>query len=234
MGPVGTDPGPGAASEGGWRRLADCYWRRRFAWLFGSLLVTLGLYPSVRALGVGVVPMRLLLAVSVLLAVVGVTREESRRSKLALGALLLVITGVQAAVGRLSLLGLTEALWVMAGLLAIMASVRRALRPGRADAERILAALDAYLLAGLLFGVWYWMIEQAWPGSFQVAAGGALSLSRAVYFSFVTIATLGYGDIVPASDPARGLAVLEAVGGQMYLAVLIARLVTLYSADADR
>ena len=54
-------------------------------------------------------------------------------------------------------------------------------------------------------------------------------LARAVYYSFVTIATLGYGDIVPASHPARGLAILEAVSGQMYLAVLIARLVALYA-----
>jgi len=49
----------------------------------------------------------------------------------------------------------------------------------------------------------------------------------------VTIATLGYGDIVPASHPARGLAILEAVSGQMYLAVLIARLVALYATTKD-
>jgi hypothetical protein len=48
----------------------------------------------------------------------------------------------------------------------------------------------------------------------------------------VTIATLGYGDVVPVSDAARGLAILEAVGGQMYIAVLVARLVSLYAAQA--
>jgi voltage-gated potassium channel len=60
-----------------------------------------------------------------------------------------------------------------------------------------------------------------------------LSLSRATYLSFVTIATLGYGDIVPKSELAQSLAIVEAVGGQMYLAVLIARLVSLYSRQAD-
>jgi hypothetical protein len=50
-----------------------------------------------------------------------------------------------------------------------------------------------------------------------------------MYFSFVTIASLGYGDIVPLSAPARSVAVLEALSGQMYLAVLVARLVSLYS-----
>ena len=50
----------------------------------------------------------------------------------------------------------------------------------------------------------------------------------AIYYSFVTLATLGYGDIVPRSEVARGLAIMEAVAGQFYLAVLIARLVSLY------
>jgi voltage-gated potassium channel Kch len=50
----------------------------------------------------------------------------------------------------------------------------------------------------------------------------------AIYFSFVTLATLGYGDIVPRSDLARGLAIVEGVGGQLFLAVMVARLVSLY------
>jgi hypothetical protein len=55
----------------------------------------------------------------------------------------------------------------------------------------------------------------------------------AIYFSFITIATLGYGDIVPVNGAARGLAMLEAIGGQMYLAVLVARMVSLYSKEED-
>jgi hypothetical protein len=115
-------------------------------------------------------------------------------------------------------------------VLAAIASVRHALRPGRVDGERILAALDAYLIVGLLFGVAFWMLDARHPGSFGGALGdGLLDLREAIYLSFVTIATLGYGDIVPVSDAARGLAIVEAVGGQMYLAVLVARLVSLYA-----
>jgi voltage-gated potassium channel Kch len=66
-----------------------------------------------------------------------------------------------------------------------------------------------------------------------MAAEGPISLNRAVYFSFVTIATLGYGDIVPASDVAGGIAVVEAVIGQFYLVVLVARLVSLYARQSD-
>jgi hypothetical protein len=50
----------------------------------------------------------------------------------------------------------------------------------------------------------------------------------------VTLTTLGYGDIVPRSEAARGLAIMEAVAGQLYLAVLIARLVSLYVSEEDK
>jgi len=97
------------------------------------------------------------------------------------------------------------------------------------DAEHIYAALSVYLLAGLFFGVLHWAVGIAWPGSFgEASAGGApaaFPLSTAIYFSFVTLATLGYGDVVPKTEVARGLAVFEAVGGQLYVAVMIARLV---------
>ena len=71
------------------------------------------------------------------------------------------------------------------------------------------------------------MLEQISPGSF--APAGNFSRMSAIYFSFVTLATLGYGDIVPRSDVARGLAIVEGVGGQLFLAVLVARLVSLYT-----
>ena len=97
-------------------------------------------------------------------------------------------------------------------------------------------------VAGQFFGVLYWAIAGAWPGSFAdpaAAEGSAgLTLSTAMYFSFVTLATLGYGDVVPRTDLARGLAVLEAVGGQLFVAVIVARLVSARAqaldADADR
>jgi voltage-gated potassium channel len=56
----------------------------------------------------------------------------------------------------------------------------------------------------------------------------------AIYFSFVTLATLGYGDITPRTDVARSVAILEGVGGQLFLAVLVARLVSLYSMKTKR
>jgi voltage-gated potassium channel Kch len=112
----------------------------------------------------------------------------------------------------------------------MVATARYALRGGPVDAERIFAALDAYLLAGLVFGVGYWLLSHLDPPAFNETE---LSLARATYFSFVTLAALGYGDVLPRSELAQSLAIVEAVGGQMYLAVLIARLVSLYSRQAE-
>src|SRR5262249_34490671 len=109
--------------------------------------------------------------------------------------------------------------------------LRFALGAAAVDREHVYAALDAYVLAGIFVGVFYWVLERTWPGSFALAAGdgkGEFSCPSAIYFSFVTLATLGYGDIVPRSEAARSLAITEAVAGQLYLAVMIARLVSLY------
>jgi hypothetical protein len=65
------------------------------------------------------------------------------------------------------------------------------------------------------------------PGAGSVSLADArLQVGRLSYFSFVTLSTLGYGDITPLTKPARNLAALEAIFGQLYLAVLISRLVS--------
>ena len=79
--------------------------------------------------------------------------------------------------------------WVLAGVLATATTVRHALRARTADAERIFAALDAYLLIGLMFGVLYQVLDRTWPQS--IGGPGELSIADAIYFSFITIATLG-------------------------------------------
>ena len=113
-------------------------------------------------------------------------------------------------------------------LVAAVGALRFALRTQRVDAEHVYAALDAYVLIGVFAGLLHHLIEETWPGSY--VSGGAVipdfSFTTAIYFSFVTLATLGYGDIVPQSDVARGVTVVEAIVGQLYLAVLIARLVS--------
>jgi hypothetical protein len=107
------------------------------------------------------------------------------------------------------------------------------LAKGRASAQRIAGAVTIYLLIGLIWARLYQIIEMVSPGSFHVQQGEEFNAASLTYFSFVTLATLGYGDITPVHIIARDLAVLEAVMGQLYLVILISRLVSEGSANSN-
>jgi hypothetical protein len=95
------------------------------------------------------------------------------------------------------------------------------------------ASIAAYLMLGLTWTVAYWLVDQVTPGgafSFNTDRGEhSMNGFTGFYFSFITLSTVGYGDITPVSQAARWLAALEAMTGLLYVAVLIARLVSLYS-----
>ena len=209
-------------------RLANPYGAHRYALLFYTLIVTLAAAPLLTAFRFSGDLLQLLLALNLLIALTGVPRHTSRILLIVVAAAVVALLAVPASAvgGRFA----TAAVLAGSGLalVAVVTAIRFALSAKPVDAEHIYAALSAYLLAGLFFGVLHWLVASAWPGSFvDAAASGTagLSLSTAIYFSFVTLATLGYGDVVPRTDVARGLAVLEAVAGQLYIAVMIARLV---------
>ena len=95
--------------------------------------------------------------------------------------------------------------------------------------ETIFAAIVAYLLIALMWGFIFMILEAVEPGSFFIPELGTWKGStRFYYFSFVTITTLGYGDITPLTSRASSLAITEAVTGQMYMVVLVAWLVGMY------
>jgi voltage-gated potassium channel len=103
--------------------------------------------------------------------------------------------------------------------------------------DKIFAAVCVYLLIGFAWTFAYALIDALQPGSFVIHAIGnsaqyIVRTREFRYFSFMTLTTVGYGDIVPASTTARTLAALEGVTGQIYLAVLVARLVGLHIVHA--
>jgi len=95
------------------------------------------------------------------------------------------------------------------------------------------ASIAAYLMLGLMWIVAYWFVDQMTPGgafSFTNERGvQSIDGFTGFYFSFITLSTVGYGDITPVTRAARLLAAMEAMTGLLYVAVLIARLVSLYS-----
>jgi hypothetical protein len=113
----------------------------------------------------------------------------------------------------------------------------RTLRRSDVTIDTIAGAACAYTLLALVWGNLYVLLEFLRPGSFSVPAawllGGAAHDPSAalMYFSFVTLTTVGYGDITPLWPGAGGLAAAEAVIGQLYLAITIARLVGLHTSQ---
>lgn len=107
------------------------------------------------------------------------------------------------------------------------------LRAPLVTVEVLCASIAAYLMLGLMWTVAYWLVDQLTPGGAFFFNNNQDSQSidgfTGFYFSFITLSTVGYGDITPVSRAARWLAAMEAMTGLLYVAVLIARLVSLYS-----
>jgi hypothetical protein len=99
--------------------------------------------------------------------------------------------------------------------------------PGHVTGDRVMGAVTLYLLLGLSWAMMYEILALADSGAFAGISPHGSGHQRWVYFSFVTLTTVGYGDITPASTAARSLAILEALVGQLYPAVLLGRLVSL-------
>ena len=107
----------------------------------------------------------------------------------------------------------------------------RVFRSGGINVYRIYGAVAVYLLLGILWGEFYVVAYLLEPSSFffdPATQRGEPPISELMYFSFSTLTTLGLGDVVPVSPVTRSMVTLEALIGQLYPAVLLARLVTLY------
>jgi hypothetical protein len=112
------------------------------------------------------------------------------------------------------------------------------IRSKRVTADTIFGAVAVYLLFGVVMAMLFHFLNNVNPGSVIASVGEATSIierfdqfGELLYFSFVTLTSVGYGDLTPISAPARSLAMLEGIVGQLYLAILIARLVGIHIAQ---
>jgi hypothetical protein len=207
--------------------------RRKYLLLFVSLLAMVVGYPLFRP----VADARLLVDLLVSVIFLASLRVVFTDTKLRVGAVVLgapTLAGLWAgyAVPAAPRLPESVVLHLCAAAffgLTIGAVLRGVFREDGVSADGVYGAFCGYLLLGLLFGHVYAALELARPGSFQGAGmTGPTPDDRhflLTYFSFLTLTTVGYGDVVPAADAARGLVVAEAVAGQFYLAGLIAEVI---------
>ena len=127
-------------------------------------------------------------------------------------------------------------------LFIITVILRNIARSDEVSVSTIYGVMSGYLLIGVAWSFLYAIVELATPGAFDFGALATTADSSAThgelrffgYFSLVTLSTLGYGDITPVTPLARSLSALEAVAGQLYIAVLIAFMVGTHIAQKNR
>lgn len=214
------------------------------ALLLAALLLLLGVEPFLAEAGLTLRFFDALLSAVLIAAVWTVSRS---RRLLIIG--LVLVTPVLA--GRwliyfvefqpLAIFGLLSAIAFFAFVAAVV--LRQALMGTQVSADTIAGAICVYLMLAVIWALAFSLVELTHPGSFLAgghrigetsAAEGRLFVQQLLYLSLVTVSTVGYGDVLPVTPPARMLAALEAVVGQLYLAVLIARLVGLHVPRSGR
>jgi hypothetical protein len=105
----------------------------------------------------------------------------------------------------------------------------------KVDANRVIGAICLYLLLGFVFGLTYIILETLLPGSFSNISDQPAEISNGLfYYSYVTLTTMGYGDIVPLRPLARTFAYLEAIIGVFYMAIMIGSMIGLLLNRANR
>jgi hypothetical protein len=129
-----------------------------------------------------------------------------------------------------AVLSLQMLFWVMSAWFV----GRHVLAPGPVDINRIAGGICIYMIAAIVWALAYTLVYQFIPGAFNGLASLPFEdqLAEMLYFSFVTLTTLGYGDVTPAHPFTRWMAQVEAVFGQLYIAILIASLVGMWIASA--
>lgn len=202
----------------------------RFGLLLAIVLLSFVTTPLVQEREYGGVVLALQTAAIVLLALTasGVPRRRVRWLSAGVGVAAMTLASEAVVTDG------AAAAWVSAVVTVLLAAtpllvLRRVLSQPRVTISSVAGSLSAYLLIGLTFGSLFRTISDIDEGAFSEVLG-----SQANYVSFVTLTTLGFGDIVPVSDLARSLVTLEAVLGQVVLVTLVARSVSTLGQKRER
>ncbi len=223
--------------------------RHRFAFLLAALMLVLIFAPIIQLVAPGSRPIvaraifTLFFAILLLLAVLAVS-EHPRTMRIAWMIALptFLLQGLGLLFENSAIVIANHIMSSLFLLFTVGVILKYLLVASHVTFDMICASLCVYLLLSVAWAIAYSLIEILQPGSFHFAlgeAGGDTAIRfegerafLAMYYSLVTMTTLGYGDIVPTSSLARTSAATEALTGQLYLVVLVARLVGLHIAQA--
>ncbi len=205
----------------------------RFGFLFISILLMFTLRPFME----GYIGLQVLLAIfmsAIVISVIYAVSEQKRALMIVLAIAIptLIIKWLSYFVQITAIHLASDVTGVVFTAYATIIILSYVYREKKITVDFIYAAVSGYFLIGLMWAFVFSALEFLMPGSFQGPQVEASRLSHAYYYSFTTLTTLGYGDITPVSAPARSFSFLEAIMGQLYLAILIAGLVGKYIAQS--
>jgi hypothetical protein len=199
--------------------------------LTGLIVVMLFVVAPLQALGLFVFQAFELVLALVLVGGVFVVSGSRIAVVAMLGALAMIAAGAVLRIKSPSILDLNlfAGSWLIMGITMGYVVARATFAPGRITYHRVMGAVLLYLTLAVTFAALFTFLGTLVPGAFAglVVEDSPALASRLIYFSFATLTTTGYGDIVPVHPMARSLCNLEAIFGQLYPATLLARLVTL-------
>jgi voltage-gated potassium channel len=215
--------------------------RMNFAYLLGGLLILILVVAIAQEEGIMVETRQFFLVPALcLLLLMGVWSLVREKKMLIMGS---IIAGIGVALATIDLfLDMHGLQLVNMGIILVfcLASTWIACQSlflsDEIDLNKIIGAICIYLLLGLNWSIFYVLINMAIPDSFHglTATDIGNQLPELLYYSFVTITTLGYGDLTPVKPLARTFAYLEAIVGQFYVAVLVAWLVGMYLSEKNQ
>ena len=223
------------------RDLSSRYWGTERGLSAMLVFLVLALFVGAPLVAMGVVGPFLFDALFTLFLLSGVAAFSNRRLLMA-GILTVVAVTVGVRWAGYVLPGTAMGIWddvltILALLILAALVLIQVFSEGPITSHRIQGSIAVYLLLGLMWMSVYRLLYQTIPGAFRFPEGDSSDLrvkSGLAYFSFVTLTTVGYGDITPAHPLARSLAMAEALVGQLYPAILIARLVSMELASRQR
>jgi len=212
-----------------------------YAFLLSGLLILFLLIPVLRsfpALAENAFLMRITLQAGysslMLLGIWSLSHENSRfRFGLALAVLAVTFTTLNIFYDSIAIELCLIAVVLLFSISSAVIAAKHVFGGTQVDRNLLFGAMCVYLLMGLIWAILYGLIFQFWPGSFNGIEGieGKAPMDALLYFSFITLASLGYGDITPVAPLARTLAYLEVISGQLYIAIMLAGLVGLFLKD---
>jgi len=198
------------------RQVRDAYGMAFFFVLIATLAIVAAGTPLVSPLAAGAGLLQLG-ALLLTLRVSGFTHKTSTMgSALGTVAVIATIAAVAFAADSARLPGL--AVWLLLTLTTIAAIARRLVTYRQVNLQMVMGLLIIYMLVGMTFALGYQVVDAIAAPALTPSPQG---LSGAIYFSFVTLATLGYGDVVPGDNVVRAMAIAEALVGQLYLVSVV-------------